>query len=68
VPFAFRVGKRGTMAGIGVGLGFGILALIANAFATKLGEAGALPPALAAWSPNILFALVGAYFLMRMRS
>ena len=68
VPFAFRVGKRGTLAGIGVGLGFGILALIANAFATKLGEAGALPPALAAWSPNILFALVGAYFLMRMRS
>src|SRR5262249_30339852 len=29
VPFAFRVGKRGTLAGIGVGLGFGILALIA---------------------------------------
>jgi len=68
VPFAFRVGKRGTLAGIGVGLGFGILALIAGAFATKLGEAGALPPVLAAWSPNIIFALIGAYFLMRMRS
>ena len=40
VPFAFRVGRRGTLAGIGVGLGLGILALIANAFATKLGEAG----------------------------
>ncbi|MGE5413378.1 MAG: LPS export ABC transporter permease LptG [Syntrophomonadaceae bacterium] len=68
VPFAFRVGKRGTLAGIGVGLGFGILALIAGAFATKLGEAGALPPVLAAWAPNILFALVGSYFLLRMRS
>lgn len=68
VPFAFRVGKRGTLAGIGVGLGLGILALVAGAFSTKLGEAGALPPLLAAWSPNVLFGLAGTYFLLRMRS
>ncbi|HKD20308.1 MAG TPA: LptF/LptG family permease [Thermoanaerobaculia bacterium] len=67
-PFAFRVGKRGTLAGIGLGLSLGILALVAGAFATKLGEAGALPPALAAWAPNVLFGLAAAYFLLRMRS
>ncbi len=67
-PFAFRVGKRGTLAGIGLGLGLGIVALVAGAFATKLGEAGALPPLLAAWAPNVLFTLAATYFLLRMRS
>jgi LPS export ABC transporter permease LptG/LPS export ABC transporter permease LptF len=68
VPFAFRVGRRGALAGIGLGLGLGILALIAAAFLTKLGDVGALPPALAAWSPNVLFGLAATYFLLRMRT
>lgn len=67
-PFAFRVGRRGTLAGIGLGLFLGILALVAGAFSTKLGEAGALPPLLAAWSPDVLFSLAATYFLLRMRS
>ena len=67
-PFAFRVGRRGALAGIGLGLVLGILALIAAAFLTKLGEVGALPPALAAWSPNVLFGLAALYFLLRMRT
>ena len=65
-PFAFRIGRKGALAGIGVGLGLGILALVAAAFLTKLGEVGALPPALAAWSPDVLFGLAGTYFLLRM--
>ena len=67
-PFAFRIGRKGTLAGIGVGLGFGIVALVAAAFLTKLGEVGALPPPLAAWSPVVLFGLAGTYFLLRMRT
>ncbi|HEY2797661.1 MAG TPA: LPS export ABC transporter permease LptG [Thermoanaerobaculia bacterium] len=67
-PFAFRVGRRGALAGIGLGLILGILALIAAAFLTKLGDVGALPPALAAWSPNVLFGLAALYFLLRMRT
>ncbi len=68
VPFAFRVGRRGALAGIGVGLVLGILALVASAFLTKLGEVGALPPMLAAWSPGNLFCLAAAYFLIRLRT
>ncbi len=67
-PFAFRVGRRGALAGIGLGLFLGILALIATAFSAKLGEAGALPPTLAAWAPDILFGLAGAYFFLRTRT
>lgn len=67
-PFAFRVGRRGALAGIGFGLALGILALVASAFLTKLGEVGALPAGLAAWSPNVLFGLAAVYFLLRMRT
>ncbi len=67
-PFAFRIGRRGALAGIGLGLFLGILALIATAFSTKLGEAGALPPLLAAWAPDVIFGLAGTYFLVRMRT
>ena len=68
VPFAFRVGRRGALAGIGVGLTLGILTLVASAFATKLGEVGALPPWLAAWSTAILFGLAGVYLTLRIRT
>jgi LPS export ABC transporter permease LptG/LPS export ABC transporter permease LptF len=68
VPFAFRVGRRGALAGIGVGLTLGILTLVASAFATKLGEVGALPPWLAAWSPAILFGLGASYLILRIRT
>lgn len=68
VPFAFRVGRRGALAGVGVGLVLGIFALIASAFLTKLGEVGALPPALAAWSPNIIFGIAATWFLLRLRT
>jgi lipopolysaccharide export LptBFGC system permease protein LptF len=63
-----RRGRRGALAGIGVGLALGILTLVASAFVTKLGEVGALPPALAAWSPNVIFGLTAAYILIRMRT
>ena len=46
----------------------GILALIASAFLTKLGEVAALPPALAAWSPNILFGIAATWLLLRLRT
>jgi lipopolysaccharide export system permease protein len=51
-----------------VGLILGILTLVASAFLMKLGEVGALPPLLAAWSPGILFGLTAVYLLVRMRT
>ncbi len=68
LPFAFRVGRRGTLAGIGVGLALGMGFLIATAFFTKLGEVGALPASLAAWSPNVLAATGATYLLLRLRT
>jgi lipopolysaccharide export LptBFGC system permease protein LptF len=68
VPFAFRIGRRGALAGIGVGLVLGMGFLVATAFFTKLGDVGALPAILAAWSPNVLAATVAIYLMLRLRT
>jgi len=68
IPFAFRIGRRGALAGIGVGLALGMGFLIAAAFFTKLGDVGALPAVLAAWSPNVLAATGAIYLLLRLRT
>jgi LPS export ABC transporter permease LptG/LPS export ABC transporter permease LptF len=68
VPFAFQIGRRGTLAGIGVGLGLGMAFILSNEVFTRLGAAGALPPVLAAWSPDILFATGSTYLLLRLKT
>ncbi|MFN2387582.1 MAG: LPS export ABC transporter permease LptF [Thermoanaerobaculia bacterium] len=68
LPFAFRIGKRGALAGIGVGLALGITLLIGTTLFTKLGDVGALPPFLAAWTPSILFTTAAAYLLLKIRT
>src|SRR5207247_6701023 len=68
IPFAFRIGRRGALAGIGVGLALGMGFLIAAAFFTKLGDVGALPAILAAWPPHVLAAPGEVYLLPRLHT
>jgi len=68
IPFAFLVGNRGAMAGIGVSIGIAVTYWGVGLLFEKLGDVNQLPPAVAAWSPDALFALTGLYLLLRMRS
>ncbi len=68
VPFGFLVGNRGAMAGIGVSIGIAIVYWGISQLFEQMGNVNQLPPALAAWSPDVLFALAGGYLLLRMRS
>jgi len=65
VPLAAR-GTRVSSLPAAVGLGFviGFAYFIVLAFARALGQTGALPPLLAAWTSNLLFVLIGAYHLL----
>ena len=69
IPFSLRDGRSG---GIGVGIGFSILIgfsyFIINAFLLSLGQAGALHPAIAAWSANLIFAAAGLWFTLTVDS
>jgi lipopolysaccharide export LptBFGC system permease protein LptF len=65
VPFAVSMGRRGGLAGISTAIAVAIFYwIVAGAF-SSLGEYGTLPPLLAAWSPDLLFAITGSYLLLR---
>jgi LPS export ABC transporter permease LptG len=68
IPFAFLVGNRGAMAGIGVSIGIAMAYWGIGQLFEQIGNANQLPPSVAAWSPDVLFALAGSYLLLRMRS
>ncbi len=68
VPFGFLVGNRGAMTGIGASIVIAIAYLGIQPLFEKVGDVGLLPAAMAAWSPDVVFALVGMYLLLRMRS
>lgn len=68
LPFAFRVGKRGALYGVGLALVLAIFYWMIYALFSKFGEVGNLPPMLAAWSANILFAIAATYLFLRVET
>ena len=68
LPFAFRVGRRGSLYGIGVALLLVLVYWATWAIANALGLQDLVPPAAAAWAPNVLWAAVGTAMLYGARS
>jgi LPS export ABC transporter permease LptG len=68
VPFGFLVGNRGALTGIGVSIAIALSYQATSKLFEKVGEINELTPAIAAWGPDIIFALAGMYFLLRMKS
>ncbi len=65
VPFALSMGKRGGLAGIAVAIFLAIAYLGVDGLFQAMGNVNTLPAVLAAWSPDLLFGITGAYFLLR---
>jgi LPS export ABC transporter permease LptF/LPS export ABC transporter permease LptG len=68
LPFAFRYGKKGAVAGIGIALLLGLAYLVLGAALITGGETGSLPPLLAAWGANLFFSLGAAWGLLGIRT
>jgi LPS export ABC transporter permease LptG/LPS export ABC transporter permease LptF len=68
VPFAFSMGKRGTLVGIGASVVIAMVYWGAVGVFRGLGYVGFLGPFVAAWAPNLIFGLTGIYFLFRLRT
>ena len=68
VPFAFLTGNRGAMAGVGLSFGIAIAYWAIGRLFEQLGDVNLLPAMIAAWSPDVLFAMFGMYFFTRMRT
>jgi LPS export ABC transporter permease LptG len=65
VPFAVSMGKRGGLAGIATAIGVAISYWVVAGIFSSMGDINTLPPMLAAWSPDLLFAITGSYLLLR---
>ena len=65
VPFALSMGKRGSLVGISTAIGLAISYWVVAGLFEAMGNVNTLPPVLAAWSPDVLFGIVGAYLLLR---
>lgn len=68
LPIGFWKEKGGSVAlGLATGLVLSFIYLITMELAKSLGYAGLLPPIVAAWMPNMLFLLLGAYLFSYVR-
>jgi LPS export ABC transporter permease LptG/LPS export ABC transporter permease LptF len=65
VPFSLSSGKRGSLTGMATAIGVAITYWVIGGIFENLGNVNSLPAALAAWSPDLLFAMVGSYLLLR---
>ncbi len=65
VPFAVMMGKRAGLVGVATAIGVAIAySALTNVF-SSLGNIETLPLLLAAWAPDLLFAITGSYLLLR---
>ncbi len=65
VPFAVSMGRSGSLAGIAAAIGVAIVYWVVSSTLEAMGNVNMLPALLAAWSPDLLFALAGSYLLLR---
>jgi lipopolysaccharide export LptBFGC system permease protein LptF len=68
VSFAFSMGKRGALVGIGFGLFISMIYWGGIGIFKSLGYINILSPVLAAWGPHILFCLSGLYLIFTIRT
>jgi LPS export ABC transporter permease LptF/LPS export ABC transporter permease LptG len=65
IPFALRTGKKGTVTGVAVALGIAVFYTVVSRLFEAMGDLSQLPPALAAWSPDLIFCLLGGYLILK---
>ena len=65
VPFSLSGGKRGAVAGVATAVGIAVVYSVTSEMFEAMGNISQLPPALAAWSPDLIFALLGGYLILK---
>ncbi|MRR54032.1 MAG: LPS export ABC transporter permease LptG [Deltaproteobacteria bacterium] len=67
IPFSLRSGRSsGVALGIGLSIGIGFAYFVINAILISLGGTGVLPPLVAAWAANFIFALSAIWMTLTM--
>ncbi len=66
IPFALSAGKRSAVAGVATAIGIGVFYWTISGLLEQMGNLSQLPPAVAAWSPDLVFGFIGGYLILRM--
>jgi lipopolysaccharide export LptBFGC system permease protein LptF len=64
VPFGVTTGRRGALYGIGLGIIIALSYWLMMSVFVAVGKTGMLPPALAAWTPNVIVLGAAAYLFL----
>src|SRR5579863_3233101 len=65
IPFSLSTGKKGAVTGVAVAVGIAVFYTVVSRLFEAMGDLSQLPPALAAWSPDLIFVLVGGYLILK---
>jgi LPS export ABC transporter permease LptG/LPS export ABC transporter permease LptF len=65
IPFALSMGRRSSLTGIAVAIAVTLVYFVVDGLFGALGNVNYLPAAMAAWSSDLLFGLVGSYLLLK---
>jgi LPS export ABC transporter permease LptF/LPS export ABC transporter permease LptG len=65
IPYAFSTGRHGALAGIATAVGIAVVYWVASGLFEAMGNTSQLPPLVAAWSPDVIFALAGGYMVLK---
>jgi LPS export ABC transporter permease LptG len=65
IPFALSTGKKGAVTGVAVAVGTAVFYTVVSRLFEAMGNLSQLPPAMAAWSPDLIFVLVGGYLILK---
>ena len=65
IPFAASGRRGGASAEVAVAVGIAVVYWVTAGLFEAMGNANQLPAILAAWAPDLIFAFVGGYLLLR---
>jgi LPS export ABC transporter permease LptF/LPS export ABC transporter permease LptG len=65
IPFSVSTTKKGAITGVAVAVGIAVFYTVVSRLCEAMGDLSQLPPALAAWSPDLIFVLVGGYLILK---
>jgi LPS export ABC transporter permease LptF/LPS export ABC transporter permease LptG len=65
IPFSLSSGRRGAITGVAVAVGIALVYWTVAGLFEAMGNISQLPPVLAAWSPDLIFALLSGYLILK---
>ncbi|MBV8205979.1 MAG: LPS export ABC transporter permease LptF [Acidobacteria bacterium] len=65
IPFSLSASRRGALTGVATAIAIAVIYWLTSGVFEAMGNVNQLPPLLAAWTPDLLFAIGGAYLLLK---